>query len=175
MFIDEFFKIIHRPEFPIEKLTFLLKDTNTVRDTYDGVIHLNIEPAERPGRREALAKIEKERDKEKERILKETKKGAQPSAPKIVFDVDWSEKIVIMPTLTEKKMVIFKNIPFGIMMRNNILECIYLHAKIDSETETKEAIRAKIEEFVNSIENACIKKLKAIDNLEEFTYDISIN
>lgn len=171
MFLEVFFKIINGKDFPIEKVTFLLKDTSIIKDAYFGVINLNIEPVERPGKKEAEAKKEKEREKEKLAQLKAPKN--QPIVTKIVFDPEWNDKTVIMPTFSDKMMVISKNTPFGLAMRTNILECIYLHAKVDSETETKEEIRTKIELFVNNIENACIKKLKSIDNLDVFNFDVT--
>ena len=172
-FFDTFFKVIRSREFPQEKLTFLLKDSSLFTK-YSGVVVLNIDPVERAGRREAEAK--KEKEKEKQDKQGGTKVITKVVPVKIVFESDLVEKTVILPTFIDKKMILVKNSPFEFMIRTNILECAsLLGVKLDSETETKEVVREKIENYVNNIEELCMKKIIQIENLDEYTYDISIN
>ncbi len=171
MVLDAILKTIHTPDFPVEKVTFILKDPVSVRDTYKGILDLNIETVEKPGKKEAESKKEKEKEKEKTTTIK----GGKSQVVKITFESEFLDKTVVIPTILEKSMIIFKNNPFEYMVRSNMLECIYLLAKIENEEETKEDIRKKIEEFCNNIEDACIRKLQAIDNLDVFSYDVSPN
>jgi len=173
-FFDTFFKVIRSKDFPQEKLTFLLKDSSLFKN-YSGIVVLNIDPVERAGRREAEAKKEKEKEKqEKQGATKVVTKVVVPV--KIVFESDFVEKTVILHTFINKKMILVKNSPFEFMIRTNILECAsLLGVKLDSETETKEVVREKIENYVNNIEELCMKKIIQNENLDEYTYDISIN
>jgi hypothetical protein len=165
--LNHYFNLI-RTEVPQEKVTFILKDITKIPEIYEGIVNLNIDTVEKPGRKEYELKKEKEREKEK---LAQAKGGVKKEV-KLNFEPELFEKTLIMSTLTEKKMIIVKNLPFETMIRNNILECIYLLVKIDTDSESKEEIRNKIESYVNTIEDACIKKLQAIDNLEVFEFNV---
>ncbi len=132
-----------------EKIKFLIKEAD-VTDNIDYIALGEIFPVSIPNGKSL----------EQKKSKKVNKTG---------FEMNFQDKIAIFPSISEKGRFLAFNLPFEIMLRNNILECINKICKVEGDWEK---IKEDFENFYQEkVFNSYVNQLAKTLNKEVLTFN----